>query len=241
MAKLRQLMTLSALLLVGKIGVADSLTIEPISNEREIRAVLDMESNQFAIVGGCNTFTGSMYLKEHDIFRTNPHRLTSTKMACTGAMEGLDQKVRSFLRNKPKMVRKGDALYLVGNIRGESESRYIPVELDKGAFRDIEALEYDTTFLYVSGKPAVCKLGTTESGETCLLVRKKPEDQWEIYKGEIEGFTPNENIDYRLRLKAYPRAEGETRLVLDMIVEQVSIDTKEELDEAGSDAEGLEP
>lgn len=142
--------------------------------------------------------------------------LASTMMACEPQLQKLDERISQFVISTPKIVRQENALYLVGTVPGEKESHYIPVELDQGEYLDIKAQPYERVFYYVSADRIPCE----EHKDGCLKVREDKNSEWEAYLGEIEGFVPVDNYEYRLRLKEYQLDNGSVKHVLDMVVEQ---------------------
>lgn len=206
---------------IAMVGIAaETLNITPLSKEHDVKVVLDQTEHHFSVQGGCNTLMGQVYLKDNGAFRVKEGRagaaLASTMMACEPALQKLDERISQFIISTPKMVREGDALYLVGTVPGETVSHYLPVELDQGEYLDIKAKPYERVFYYVSAERLACE----EQATGCLQVREDKNSDWEIYTGEIEGFTPADNYEYRLRLKEYQAEDGSVKHVLDMIVEQ---------------------
>ncbi len=60
---------------------------------------------------------------------------------------------------------------------------------------------------------------------TCLQIRDKPGERWQLHYGGIEGFRPQPGIEYRLRIIeekiANPPADASSiRWTLDQVVEQ---------------------
>lgn len=220
--KLRTLFTLSVgSLIATSVAFASPLAINAFSETHDAKVVLDLEENHFAVTGGCNTMMGKVTVTDRGAFRVKQGRngagLASTMMACPDALQALDDRLSQFILNTPKMVRKGESLYLVGTIEGETESVYLPVELDKGSYKDITAKPYEQVFYYVSEQQVPCAEG---SEKQCLQVRQDKLAEWNVYPGTIEGFSPIEDYEYRLRLKEYKDDEGNISHVLDMVVEQ---------------------
>lgn len=213
--------TVTSLVAMTGLSLAEPLMIEPFIKDRDVKVVLDQEAHQFAVVGGCNTMMGKVYVTESGAFRVKQGRhgagLSSTLMACPNDLMQLDDRLSDFILNTPKVVRKGDDLYLVGTIEEETQSVYIPIELDKGSYLDIQAQPYAQVFYYVSAVKVPCEVG---SERQCLQVKKEKDAPWNIFVDQIEGFTPIEGYEYRLRLKEYKEGEKDMRYVLDMVVEQ---------------------
>lgn len=200
---------------------AKSLMIDPLSPDHDVKVVLDMNEYHFSVAGGCNTMMGKVHVTDRGAFRVKQGRhgggLASTMMACPDELQKLDDRIFQFILNTPKMVRKGDDLYLVGTVTNEAESVYLPVELDQGNYLDISAKPYEQVFYYVSDVRTPCE---TDSTKQCLQVRQDQMGAWQEYPGVIEGFMPIEGYEYRLRLKEYQNDDGSQKHVLDMVVEQ---------------------
>jgi hypothetical protein len=59
----------------------------------------------------------------------------------------------------------------------------------------------------------------------CLQIRENPTDPWQLYYGEITGFTHEPGIEYRLRILEDqvanpPAGASSKRWFLDLVVEQ---------------------
>ncbi len=213
------------------------LTLQPVAKEREVKVVLDMDAHHFSVMGGCNTMMGPVHIDEDDHFHVGTQKgpgLASTLMACPNELQQLDERLAKFMQGAPKVLRQGDALYLVGTIEGEKESHFLPIELDRGSYKDVEAKAYERVFYYVSSERVACEEGDEK---LCLQVRQDKNDEWQIYNGTIEGFEPQPNYEYRLRLKEY-NEDGNKHHVLDMVVEQGRVEmTLPEDDQASSEEE----
>lgn len=220
--KLRTLLVMGfGIMMSSSLASAESLAIEPLSPDHDVKVVLDMNEYHFSVTGGCNTMMGKVHVTDRGAFRVKQGRhgggLASTMMACPDALQKLDDRVSQFILNTPKMIRKGDDLYLVGTVTNEAESVYLPVELDQGNYLDISAKPYEQVFYYISDVRTPCE---ADSSKQCLQVRKDQMEEWEEYPGVIEGFMPIDGYEYRLRLKEYKNNDGSVKHVLDMVVEQ---------------------
>lgn len=213
--------TVASLLVIAGFAAADPLSIAPLTEDLKVKVVLDQEEHHFAVVGGCNTLMGRVHVTDSGAFRVKQGRngmgLSSTLMACPDDLQALDDRLSKFILMTPKVVRNGDSLFLVGTVEGESHSVYLPIELDKGSYLDIKAKPYEQVFYYVSAVQVPCEIGQEEP---CLQVKQEKDAPWTVFKGDIEGFTPIENYEYRLRLKEYKNEDGSTTHTLDMVVEQ---------------------
>ncbi|UNM94984.1 META and DUF4377 domain-containing protein [Ignatzschineria rhizosphaerae] len=208
-------------LISSSMTYAKTLEIAPLSSDNDVKVVLDMNEYHFSVTGGCNTMMGKVHVTDRGAFRVKQGRhgggLASTMMACPDNLQKLDDRISQFILNTPKMIRKGDDLYLVGTVNNEAESVYLPVELDQGNYQDISAKPYEQVFYYVSNEKVPCEADTQKQ---CLQVRKDQMEEWEEYPGVIEGFMPIDGYEYRLRLKEYQSDDGSVKHVLDMVVEQ---------------------
>lgn len=209
---------ISALLMVSAVITAThaELSVQNISEENKVSLTLDMAEKRFAVTGGCNTMMGGLEINEFDEFEAS-RNLASTLMACSEPLELMNQRINSFLENKPKVVRQGQKLFLVGTVEGETNSVFMPVVLDKGQYKDVAAETYERIFIYVSNEQINCP---SNPDEKCLQIRTEKTDAWKPYEGAIEGFSPENNIKYRLRLKEYDKGTEKQRWVYDMAVEQ---------------------
>lgn len=220
--KLRTLLVIGfGAMISSSMAFAKSLAIEPLSPDHDVKVVLDMNEYHFSVTGGCNTMMGKVHVTDRGAFRVKQGRhgggLASTMMACPDELQKLDDRISQFILNTPKMIRKGDDLYLVGTVTNEAESVYLPVELDQGNYLDISAKPYEQVFYYVSDVKIPCE---ADSAKQCLQVRQDQMGEWEEYPGVIEGFMPIEGYEYRLRLKEYKNDDGSLKHILDMVVEQ---------------------
>jgi heat shock protein HslJ len=78
-------------------------------------------------------------------------------------------------------------------------------------------------FVYVASQKVACSAGVMRT--TCLQVRERKEDPWQLWYGNIQGFNFEPGIAYRLRILeeqvANPPADASSvKWTLDMVVEQ---------------------
>ncbi|MEO6918279.1 MAG: META and DUF4377 domain-containing protein [Collimonas sp.] len=78
-------------------------------------------------------------------------------------------------------------------------------------------------FVYVAAQKAPCSAGVMRT--TCLQIRERKEDPWQLWYGNIEGFHFEPGIGYRLRILEEPVVNppadaSSIKWTLDMIVEQ---------------------
>ncbi|WP_077926629.1 DUF4377 domain-containing protein, partial [Wohlfahrtiimonas larvae] len=177
---------------------------------------LNMDEKRFGITGGCNTIMGGFEIDHLDNF-VAARNLATTLMACSEPLESMSTRINSFLENHPKVVRQDNNLFLVGTIAEEPTSVYMPVVLDQGQYKDIKAEIYERIFIYVSNEKIACP---SNPEAKCLQIRTDKNEPWKPFEGIIEGFSPEEGIAYRLRLKEYNKGTENQRWVYDMAVEQ---------------------
>lgn len=192
------------------------LSINNISEDNKVSLTLDMNEKRFAVTGGCNTVMGGLEINEFDEFIAS-RNLASTLMACSEPLELMSQRINEFLENHPKVVRQDHDLFLVGTIGDETNSVYMPVVLDQGEYKDVKAEPYERIFVYVSNVKVPCP---SQPDAQCLQIRSDKNDAWKPFEGTIEGFSPEDGITYRLRLKEYNKGTDKQRWVYDMAVEQ---------------------
>ena len=214
--KIKSLVMTSMLLAASLSATYAGIKVENISEDNSVSLALNMDDKRFSVTGGCNTIIGGVEINEFDNFIASKN-LASTLMACSEPLETLSARINSFLENQPKLVRQDSKLYLVGSIAEESNSVYIPVVLDQGEYKDLKAENYERIFIYVSNEKTACP---TNPEAECLQIRADKNDAWKPFEGTIEGFSPEEGISYRLRLKEYNKDQEDQRWVYDMAVEQ---------------------
>lgn len=78
-------------------------------------------------------------------------------------------------------------------------------------------------FIYVASQKVPCSAGAMRT--TCLQIRERKEDPWQLWYGNIQGFNFEPGIGYRLRVLeeqvANPPADASAiKWTLDMVVEQ---------------------
>ncbi|AIY43995.1 putative lipoprotein [Collimonas arenae] len=78
-------------------------------------------------------------------------------------------------------------------------------------------------FIYVASEKLPCSAGVMRT--TCLQIRERKEDPWQLWYGNIEGFKFEPGIAYRLRILEEPVVNppadaSSIKWTLDMIVEQ---------------------
>ncbi|MDX3774776.1 META and DUF4377 domain-containing protein [Chromatiaceae bacterium AAb-1] len=156
---------------------------------------------------GCNNAMGSYSV---DKGKLSVSQLASTMMACSPDAMALEQDFSAFLQNAPEVQFEGKTLTLTKN-----DTTYLfNLRPEPG--------EAVTKLVYIAAERKTC---TGVALQQCLQIREHPEEDWQLYYGEIEGFEPEEGIAYRLRIKEYdienpPADASSKKWVLDMVVEQ---------------------
>lgn len=192
------------------------LNIANIAEDNSVSLTLNMDEKRFAVTGGCNTIMGGFEIAQSDEFVAS-RNLATTLMACSEPLETMSNRIGGFLENQPKLIRQDNQLFLVGTIADETTSVYMPVVLDQGQYKDIKAETYERIFIYVSNEKVPCP---SNPEEKCLQIRVDKNEAWKPFEGTIEGFSPEDGIAYRLRLKEYNKDQENQRWVYDMAVEQ---------------------
>lgn len=193
-----------------------ALNIANIAEDNTVSLTLNMDEKRFAVTGGCNTIIGGFEINQQDEFSAS-RNLASTLMACSEPLEKMSARIHAFLENQPKLIRQENHLYLVGTIADEKASVYMPVVLDQGQYKDVKAEVYERIFVYVSNEKVPCP---SNPEAQCLQIRNDKNEAWQPFEGTIEGFSPEDGIAYRLRLKEYNKGSENQRWVYDMAVEQ---------------------
>lgn len=80
-----------------------------------------------------------------------------------------------------------------------------------------------TRFVYVNSTRVPCNAGAGRG--MCYQIRMNPQDPWQLWYGEIEGFEFHPGTEYRLRIVEKPRENppadaSSIRWILDLVVEQ---------------------
>jgi len=72
--------------------------------------------------------------------------------------------------------------------------------------------------IFVASGPVDCVNGETTE---CLLIKEKPEDEWQIFYGEIEGFVYQEGYEYKLLVQSRvdENPQGDNPVVITRLVE----------------------
>jgi heat shock protein HslJ len=157
---------------------------------------------------GCNSGRGAYALEGGALVVGN---LATTMMACAGPMEKWEPAFFAFLSSKPAVTRAGDGLVLTS---AQGEMRFHAMLMPSAA-----AVQ---KFVHVASERKPC---TGEGRMECLQIRENPTDPWQLFHGEIIGFTHEPGIEYRLRILEDqvanpPAGASSKRWFLDLVVEQ---------------------
>lgn len=156
---------------------------------------------------GCNNTMGNYQIDNGELVVS---QLASTMMACEPSAMEREQAFSQFLQNRPQVAIAGKTLTL-----SKAEQQYqfsLQPDLSNAT----------TKLVYVAAERQTC---TGVAVQQCLKVRDTEQAEWQLFYDEIEGFTPQPGVAYRLRIKEVtlknPAADASSvRWVLDMIIEQ---------------------
>lgn len=168
---------------------------------------LKLADGRLAGFTGCNNAMGNYSLDKGELVVS---QLASTMMACTPEIMQREQRFSQLLQQRPHISLDGKILTLSKN------------DIVYQFSQQPDLSNASTRLIYVAPERKTCSgVGKMQ----CLQVREKAEDSWQLHYGEIEGFTPEPGIEYRLRIKELPVANPPAdapakRWVLDMVVEQ---------------------
>lgn len=174
---------------------------------------LKLEDGRLSGFTGCNNAMGNYRLDKGELVVS---QLASTMMACSAEIMQREQRFSQLLQQRPHVSLDGKILTLSKNDTVYQFS--LQPDLSNAT----------TRLIYVAPERKPC---TGVGKMQCLQVREKAEDSWQLHYGEIEGFTPEPGIEYRLRIKELavenpPADAPATRWILDMVVEQKLVKTE---------------
>ena len=179
----------------------------------KLRLDFDAKIGRFSSSTGCNRTGGGFKVKGGTIrFGDRKGGFASTLMACPPSAMATERAYVDRLGAVTRYTIRGDQLVL-RTARGETLTY-------RAAHKP--AADAPRKFIYVSAETRPC---TGVAPMTCLQVREKENDAWQLYYGTIGDFEPQPGIEYRLRIVeekiANPPADGSSiRWTLDQIVEQ---------------------
>ncbi len=132
-----------------------------------------------------------------------------TRMACPGPIAEKESAALEFINSKN--------IRLVTESSGKTVLQNANTQLVLTKREDLSAAS--TIFIYVRGDTTSCR---TQEITQCYWVRDDKNAPWQRHVGEIEGFKPEANVDYRLRIKAL-KTDHKMRWILDLVVEQALV------------------
>jgi len=180
---------------------------------KPLRLDFDAASGRFSSDTGCNR-AGGAFRVDRDRLRLGDGKrgFASTLMACPPPAMATERAYVDALSAVTRYRLAGDRLVL---------------RTAKGATLTYRAAHKPAAdaprkFIYVSAETRPCN-GVAPM--TCLQIRERPGDRWQLHYGGIEGFRPQPGIEYRLRIFeeriANPPADASSlRWTLDQVIEQ---------------------
>ncbi|WP_034159271.1 META and DUF4377 domain-containing protein [Sphingomonas sp. ERG5] len=180
---------------------------------KPLRLDFDLVRGQFSSSTGCNRAAGAYRVMDNAIrFGDGKSGFATTLMACPGDAMAVERAYTGRLSSVTRYTLAGDRLVL-RTAKGETlmyQAAHKP------------AANAPRKFIYVSAETRPC---TGVGPMTCLQIREKESDPWELFYGGIVDFQPEPGIEYRLRIieekVANPPADGSSiRWTLDQVVEQ---------------------
>lgn len=141
---------------------------------------------------GCNRFTGQSNAEGKLVIAT-------TRMMCSPAMMQTEQAYIGLLSQPFRIQTDGKAQQLV--LTGSAGEYRFVRKLDKAAGQSAAATApvQRPQYLYVSSQRKNCSAGAGQM--QCLQVRSSDQQPWQLFYGEIEGFTPQPDTAYYLKLR----------------------------------------
>lgn len=157
---------------------------------------------------GCNTGGGAYKVAGGALVAPT---FATTRKACIGPVEQWEPAFFRFLSSTPTIKRDGDDLVLT-SAEGDMWFRSMPMP-SANAVRK---------FVYVASERKPC---AGMAPTSCLQIREKETAPWQLYYGEIIGFTHQPGVEYRLRILEddapdSPADGSSKRWFLDLVVEQ---------------------
>lgn len=172
-----------------------------------------LENGQGRVSGraGCNQFSAPYSIRR-------PGQLTivqavTTRMACPGPA----------MQFEADFLDKLQAVNLYKIDGRQMEMKTLDGQTLSFHAREKPGASAKTKFVYIASQKVPCSAGVMRT--TCLQVRERKEDPWQLWYGTIQGFNFESGIAYRLRILeeqiANPPADASTiKWTLDMVVEQ---------------------
>ena len=187
------------------------LQLNPAEADKALR--LQFEQDRLSGFTGCNRAMGGFSVDKGELVVS---QLASTMMACSPEIMQREQQFSQLLQQRPRVSIDGKILTL-----SKDDTVYqfsLQPDLSNAS----------TRLIYVAPERKTC---TGVGKMQCLQVRDSANDNWQLHYGEIEGFSPEPGIEYRVRIKELPVANPPAdapakRWILDMIVEQKLVKTE---------------
>ncbi|MBO9582218.1 MAG: META and DUF4377 domain-containing protein [Sphingobium sp.] len=177
------------------------------------RLRLDFENGRFSTSTMCNGAGGAYRVSGRTIrLGSGKGQFASTMMACPEPAMSHERAYLGSLAAVRTWRVEGDRLIL-RTAKGETLTY-------RAAHKP--AADAPRKFIYVSAESKPC---TGVGPMTCLQVRERPSDPWQLHYDRIVDFDPQPGIEYRLRIIeekiANPPADGSSiRWTLDQVIEQ---------------------
>lgn len=180
---------------------------------KPLRLDFDARTGRFSSTTGCNRTGGAFKVKGRSLrFGGKRGGFESTMMACPAPAMATERAYIDGLAAVTRYTITGDRLVL---------------RTAKGATLTYQAAHKPAAdaprkFIYVSAETRPC-VGVAPM--TCLQVREKASDPWQLHYSGIVDFEPQPGIEYRLRIieekVANPPADASSiRWTLDQVIEQ---------------------
>lgn len=180
---------------------------------KPLRLDFDAKSGRFSGSTGCNRAMGAFTVKGSAIrFGSRKGGFASTLMACPPPAMATERAYVATLSAVTRHAINGDRLVL-RTAKGQTL-------IYRAAHKP--AADAPRKFIYVSAETRPC---TGVAPMTCLQVREKESDAWQLHYGGIADFEPQPGIEYRLRIieekvKNPPADASSIRWTLDQVIEQ---------------------
>lgn len=181
----------------------------------EPQPTLSFQAKGISGFAGCNRFTGHSNAEGKLVIAT-------TRMMCPPAMMQTEQAYVGFLSQPFQIKTDGKAQQLVLTGKAGDEYRFVRKQ-DKAAGQNTAATApvQRPQYLYVSAVRKNCSAGAGQM--QCLQVRSSENQPWQLFYGGIEGFTPQPDTAYYLKLRyetvANPPADASAvRTILERVV-----------------------
>lgn len=180
---------------------------------KPLRLGFDAGSGRFSSSTGCNRTGGAFKVAGSTIrFGRKKGGFASTLMACQPSAMATERAYVERLAAVTRYTISGDRLVL--RTAGGATLTYRAVHKP--------AADAPRRFIHVAAETRPC---TGVAPMTCLQVRDKESDPWQLHYGGIAGFEPQPGIEYRLRIieekvENPPADASSIRWTLDQVIEQ---------------------